>query len=112
MRKTTQEISINETKLRGSGRRDRLMELLVNYKGNSKGYELASGVSIDIQEDAEALGYALCVVMSVHAMLEQLAKTANPKYRERILRGIEKAMKEKENNPVWPFEKFRLEDGK
>ena len=90
------------------------MKLTIEFNGNQQKFSLQQDLSVDIETDAEALGYAAMVCFKSAEVLADYARKANPKYQPRINVGIAYADNEqkKENNPIWPFQKMITEDEK
>lgn len=90
------------------------MKLKMDYTGDRKGFNLAIDMDINIEEDAEALGYATSVIFEAAQRLSELMKKANPKYLERLAKGVDFSVQEMNRelplNPHYPFTTFCLTD--
>lgn len=88
------------------------MKLKLDYNANSKHYDLKIDLDINIEEDAEALGYITAVLFAASQRLASLMETANPKYRERLSKGVAKSAREQtqEENINYPFTTFIQHD--
>ena len=89
------------------------MKLSIEFQGNSKGYsKFDVTLACDILEDAEALGYTLGFMTALTDNLKTLVEATNPKYKDRLLTGLSRALYEKraEQNPNWPFQNITLRD--
>lgn len=88
------------------------MKLLVNFEGNSKGLSLIQELQVDIEQDAESLGYITSCLFETAKVLADYCEKANPKYAQRIEKGIKHSVieKEREDNPHYPFTIFLVRD--
>jgi len=86
------------------------MVLKIEYTTDSKGYSLVSDLDINIEPDAEAVGYAAAMFASCAALFETLMNKADPKYRERLMHGFNKGLSEARQNEIWPFDSFMVKN--
>jgi len=88
------------------------MKLTITYTGDKSGFNLEQNLEANIENDAEALGYITNVLFETANVLAQHLSKVNPKYETRINLGISKSTTEKlkEENSVYPFTTFLLND--
>lgn len=77
------------------------MQLKIDYKADTKGYELIAELDANAEKDAEALGYAVMVLFEAAKFLSDYAKTLP---EDRVKLGVGKALSELQQNPNWPFD--------
>lgn len=88
------------------------MRFTMDYTGSKQGFDLKQDLSVDVKEDAEALGYITMCLFEAANVLSKLMEDANPKYHDRLSVGLTKAhlQKESENNQYFPFTTFVVKD--
>jgi len=88
------------------------MKLTFEFTGDNKTFDLKSALEINIETDAEALGYITSVLFETALTLSGLMQSANPKYHARISKGVQHSVAEKliEKNPHYPFTAMHVVD--
>jgi len=90
------------------------MKLTTNFTGSSSGFDLKMDLDVDIEKDAESLGYMTSILFEAAKRLSELMESANPKYHQRMEIGVAKSVSDmqKEKNPYYPFTSYLQEDEK